>query len=297
MASCRLCLGCEVTEASGPLIAPCLCSGSVRYIHRGCLDSWRATRRTARTFDVIDEDQDHNHHRNKSWKRQQFILFVLRDIALLFTGFIMVSAYVGSLVGLADAYDLHGAKPHRILHHFCSEPCDGWRYIRTWLLIGTALVLAVVGLAGCISSTGANNEANVNEANGANDDGLGADAETRWGLIRGECQHYHSWHFVHHDAPLCCRSQNYPPSSPSNSAPNSHNCGGCCGGGGGDGGGVKQKDGCWLALVILTVVVLCFAAVGLSDARKRAQRSCGEPSRPNNAPSETLQTNPSPTTK
>lgn len=32
---CRFCL-----ESSGPMIEPCLCRGSVRYIHRACLNRW-----------------------------------------------------------------------------------------------------------------------------------------------------------------------------------------------------------------------------------------------------------------
>lgn len=36
---CRICLSCDEQE---DLIAPCLCMGSVRWVHRGCLDEWRA---------------------------------------------------------------------------------------------------------------------------------------------------------------------------------------------------------------------------------------------------------------
>ncbi|CAI5535749.1 unnamed protein product [Closterium sp. Naga37s-1] len=37
---CRICL-----ESDGPddLIAPCKCKGSARFVHRSCLDQWRAT--------------------------------------------------------------------------------------------------------------------------------------------------------------------------------------------------------------------------------------------------------------
>ena len=37
---CRICLG----EHDSDLIQPCLCSGSVRFVHRACLDTWRATK-------------------------------------------------------------------------------------------------------------------------------------------------------------------------------------------------------------------------------------------------------------
>lgn len=39
--TCRICLDSDVRLA---LIAPCACSGSSRWVHRECLDRWRATR-------------------------------------------------------------------------------------------------------------------------------------------------------------------------------------------------------------------------------------------------------------
>lgn len=38
--SCRICLDGE-DEKDNPLITPCKCSGSMRYVHRACLDEWR----------------------------------------------------------------------------------------------------------------------------------------------------------------------------------------------------------------------------------------------------------------
>eukprot|EP00929_Paragymnodinium_shiwhaense_P097228 TRINITY_DN58996_c0_g1_i1.p1 TRINITY_DN58996_c0_g1~~TRINITY_DN58996_c0_g1_i1.p1 ORF type:complete len:310 (-),score=34.86 TRINITY_DN58996_c0_g1_i1:88-1017(-) len=38
---CRVC-HLEDSEEYGPLLSPCLCDGSVRWVHRGCLDGWRA---------------------------------------------------------------------------------------------------------------------------------------------------------------------------------------------------------------------------------------------------------------
>eukprot|EP00913_Durusdinium_trenchii_P029504 g27656.t1 len=45
-AECRLCLG----PADDELIAPCRCAGSVRWVHRGCLDRWRASGQNPRAF-------------------------------------------------------------------------------------------------------------------------------------------------------------------------------------------------------------------------------------------------------
>lgn len=39
-AICRVCHA-EGTDADDPLLSPCLCDGSVRWVHRSCLDEWR----------------------------------------------------------------------------------------------------------------------------------------------------------------------------------------------------------------------------------------------------------------
>jgi len=38
--ACRICLDTE-SEEDNPLISPCRCSGSMRFVHRACLDEWR----------------------------------------------------------------------------------------------------------------------------------------------------------------------------------------------------------------------------------------------------------------
>lgn len=40
-ALCRICHGPGTGDAD-PLLSPCICSGSVRWVHRSCLDQWRA---------------------------------------------------------------------------------------------------------------------------------------------------------------------------------------------------------------------------------------------------------------
>ncbi|CAE7857731.1 slc35b2 [Symbiodinium microadriaticum] len=43
---CRLCLG----QGEGELIAPCRCAGSMRWVHRACLDTWRASGQNPKAF-------------------------------------------------------------------------------------------------------------------------------------------------------------------------------------------------------------------------------------------------------
>ncbi|KAG0037925.1 hypothetical protein BGZ82_001569 [Podila clonocystis] len=59
---CRICLESEDDEdsASGKLISPCLCKGSSRYIHLGCLEQWRAL--SPRKASAFSCDTCHYHY-------------------------------------------------------------------------------------------------------------------------------------------------------------------------------------------------------------------------------------------
>eukprot|EP00931_Biecheleriopsis_adriatica_P047895 TRINITY_DN27647_c0_g1_i1.p1 TRINITY_DN27647_c0_g1~~TRINITY_DN27647_c0_g1_i1.p1 ORF type:complete len:336 (+),score=64.14 TRINITY_DN27647_c0_g1_i1:71-1078(+) len=41
-AYCRICHGPETSDPLDPLLSPCLCKGSVRWVHRSCLQQWRS---------------------------------------------------------------------------------------------------------------------------------------------------------------------------------------------------------------------------------------------------------------
>ena len=48
---CRICFGGVEDQADcGRLISPCLCSGSMRYVHVGCIQQWRGTGRNKKAF-------------------------------------------------------------------------------------------------------------------------------------------------------------------------------------------------------------------------------------------------------
>ncbi|CAK9051685.1 unnamed protein product [Durusdinium trenchii] len=42
MMTCRICLESDTSEGD-ELLAPCLCCGSAKYVHRSCLDQWRVS--------------------------------------------------------------------------------------------------------------------------------------------------------------------------------------------------------------------------------------------------------------
>ncbi|GAA6031880.1 hypothetical protein JCM8097_003316 [Rhodosporidiobolus ruineniae] len=48
--TCRICFAGADEEESGKLFSPCLCSGTTRYVHQGCLDQWRKVSRNQSAF-------------------------------------------------------------------------------------------------------------------------------------------------------------------------------------------------------------------------------------------------------
>ncbi|EIW67111.1 hypothetical protein TREMEDRAFT_64980 [Tremella mesenterica DSM 1558] len=59
---CRICLaGVEEEETMGRLISPCLCSGSMRYVHVNCINAWRGTGTNAKAF--LECPQCHHQYR------------------------------------------------------------------------------------------------------------------------------------------------------------------------------------------------------------------------------------------
>jgi len=48
--NCRICLESEETRETGRLFAPCLCKGSMKYVHTKCLNEWRALATGTKNF-------------------------------------------------------------------------------------------------------------------------------------------------------------------------------------------------------------------------------------------------------
>eukprot|EP01043_Picozoa_sp_COSAG02_P083382 COSAG02_NODE_21412_length_789_cov_0.700000_1_plen_199_part_01 len=102
---CRYCLE-ENDEAGDPfhpdhLIAPCQCRGGSMWVHRGCLDEWRATR-SDRAFSACNEchfayeflerhsEEEQTEQTEQGCQREKlrarFQLLVARDVVKVFLG-------------------------------------------------------------------------------------------------------------------------------------------------------------------------------------------------------------------
>jgi len=99
---CRICLS---DEDAKNLIAPCLCKGSARWIHRQCLDQWRATKSMKDAFThcgtckfkyVIKTRVD----KSESTQLWRYRLLVFRDSLL----FLIVAHLLISLIALILQY-------------------------------------------------------------------------------------------------------------------------------------------------------------------------------------------------
>lgn len=52
---CRICFGAAHENGLGKLIAPCLCTGSMHYVHVACLNDWRTQSANPRSFYACDQ--------------------------------------------------------------------------------------------------------------------------------------------------------------------------------------------------------------------------------------------------
>lgn len=260
---CRLCLDSGENEETGPLIVPCRCSGSVQYVHRQCLDRWRATRHNANTFDmcevckfryVIDDAPAPAVPNSKPRKWLHFAGVMFAEAARSTAKGGLVALLIGILAATFDHQNLHRSGPDRILHHFC-ETCSVMSYesMKTWAVISTALMFAGIGLVASTQLL-----CSQEQQLGPEEVGGGGG----WDGVRANYHlHYHhrSCGSCHHRPPVHSDSILLPRGS--GGGGDGGGCGnGCCSGGGGGSGG---RDGCWLVLVILTAIVVVFAFIGV----------------------------------
>lgn len=136
---CRICL-----ESDGrDFIAPCKCKGTAKYVHRECLDHWRAVKEGfafahcttckapyyIRVHSVAD----------RKWRTLKFRFFVTRDILFIFFTVQLVIALLAYSVYLIDRYQKFWL---RQIWGFDSE-------LSFYYICGALLFFALLGLSGC----------------------------------------------------------------------------------------------------------------------------------------------------
>ena len=142
--SCRICL-----DSNNPsdLISPCLCRGGSAYVHRKCLDNWRALNENGRGFNycevchfeyiiepVVDDP-------SADWRRLWiFRLLITRDIMAIV---LLIQAFIIGLAFLTQAAD---KRDHAIRDLYP----DGMSSFGVYYLSSLILFLAILGLFGLI---------------------------------------------------------------------------------------------------------------------------------------------------
>ncbi|GMN33578.1 hypothetical protein TIFTF001_004236 [Ficus carica] len=101
---CRICLETDGRD----FIAPCKCKGTSKYVHRECLDHWRAVREGF-AFAHCTTCKAPYHLRvhvaaDRKWRTLKFRFFVTRDIMFIFLTVQLVIASLAYLVYLIDGY-------------------------------------------------------------------------------------------------------------------------------------------------------------------------------------------------
>ncbi|CAH9099731.1 unnamed protein product [Cuscuta epithymum] len=136
---CRICL-----ESDGrDFIAPCRCKGTSKYVHRDCLDHWRAVKEGF-AFAHCTTCKAPYHLRvhgvaDRRWRTLKFRFFVTRDILFIFLAVQLVITFLGYLVYLIDAYQKSWL---RLAWGFDSE-------LSFYYICGALLFFALLGLSGC----------------------------------------------------------------------------------------------------------------------------------------------------
>jgi hypothetical protein len=115
---CRYCLedNDEEVDPFHPdhLIAPCQCRGSSRWVHRGCLDEWRATRSDRAfsactechfTYEFVEphaEEAQAEEGCKREKLRLKFQVLVARDVVKVFLGMQLAILFLGGFIRSVD---------------------------------------------------------------------------------------------------------------------------------------------------------------------------------------------------
>ncbi|KAH0727735.1 hypothetical protein KY290_003483 [Solanum tuberosum] len=242
---CRICLENDGED----FIAPCKCKGSSKYVHRECLDQWRAVKEgfafshcttcKAPFYLRVNDLQ-------RKWRTLKFRFFVTTDILFIFLTVQLVIAALGYLVYVIDTHQ----KFWLLLHWgFGSEL--GFYYI-----CGALLFFALVGISGCFltcfdeSVRDDLSQPCQNALSCCSCTSLCADCHTR--------RPHTGTTYICIDTNLCCDNCS---NSTCECCSENHSCTDCecgsCLGGGGDQSGIPGL------LVVAIIVIGLFALLGM----------------------------------
>ena len=143
-AVCRICFGSAYENGAGKLISPCLCSGSMRFVHTSCLDDWRSQSANPRSFYQCDQcNYQYNVQRTK-WaailESDRLVLATAATLLILAT--LLAAALLAPLGAAERFYRLVAFDPSRASH-------AGELVASYWCWQLDALVSGLLGVGAC----------------------------------------------------------------------------------------------------------------------------------------------------
>lgn len=75
-ADCAECRVCHEDDSMAPLIAPCRCCGTIKFIHEECLDNWRRTSQKNATYCSVCQTTYKIGRRYKTWSEMAYWLLL-----------------------------------------------------------------------------------------------------------------------------------------------------------------------------------------------------------------------------
>lgn len=140
---CRMCLAEECDfecEAGRELICPCRCSGSMKYVHRGCLDTWRAScfnpkallecttcNTPFRTKSQGPKDEVHPYTR--------LALDIAAFLAIRFAGFVSVAGLLGFWPPLLLGAGVGVMHRNPVVNHMLAGTASALALIGSWVFV------------------------------------------------------------------------------------------------------------------------------------------------------------------
>ncbi|KAI3891876.1 hypothetical protein MKX03_004592 [Papaver bracteatum] len=138
---CRICLE---TDRRG-FIAPCMCKGTSKYVHRECLDQWRSVKEGfAFAHCTTCKSPYHlkvNTIETKKWRTMKFRFLVTRDVVCILIAVQLLMALLGYLVYLVDKSQKFWLRHALHFNH---------AVVVFYYICGALLFFALAGLSGCI---------------------------------------------------------------------------------------------------------------------------------------------------
>ena len=142
--ACRICFE---GDSDGELIVPCLCSGSSQWVHRQCLDSWRAVSVSQPAFRRCTTCMFHYVYERplvapSTWHTIKCRLLVVRDLLGIV---LLIQLWLILLAAIIGAFD--SGAGHHLSHHFSHISPNSLYY-----LFSVLVSLALFGVFGLLAS-------------------------------------------------------------------------------------------------------------------------------------------------